>query len=423
MESYISYFYPNKWLFGISKENAYDFEWTGVEAELSPYTMNNGDKLFKYVKDGKMYVFLYDFTTATLKASTSFVLADMEQEPSSDEYMDGDGGGQQVFISDNPVYMDENAVLFQLTNFGGQRFWLKWNLALDEADANHMTVKEHEMGTLSSVDISKLNNPLYTPGKLSDALKPLRAKADQLEQKYGVEIYIGEECANILGGYTVAPLTDYQKVEASLEMLDEEMQKYPQHFFEQFEYSWIEGLDIYLASTLKGIEEDVLNYAGGFKTVYNSNIVLVLDCNDFGVESIFHHELCHAIEEKIRDASYSQENPMFHDDIWNSFNPYADMYTYTYAEYGFSKYQKFAYENNLYSGNIKGTYFVDGYAMTYPSEDRARLFESIMSDELYQIDFSETPNLMKKINYYAKCIRSVFDTTGWENVPWEAYLK
>ena len=44
------------------------------------------------------------------------------------------------------------------------------------------------MGTLSSVDISKLTNPLYTPGKLRDSLKPLRMEADKLEEKYGVEI-------------------------------------------------------------------------------------------------------------------------------------------------------------------------------------------------------------------------------------------
>ena len=108
---------------------------------------------------------------------------------------------------------------------------------------------------------------------------------------------------------------------------------------------------------------------------------------------------------------------MFHDDKWNSFNPSADMYTYTYADYGFSKYQKYTYDRD-----VDGAYFVDGYAMTYPSEDRARLFESVMSDELFDIDFEDAPKLREKLNFYAKCIRQVFDTTGWEDIPWEAYL-
>jgi len=418
MEIYIGKFYPTKWLVGSSQSKAFDFEWKGADADVSPYTLNNGDKLFKYAKDGKMYLFLFDYKTGTLKGSTSFDVSELEAFDNSNEFSDGEVSGVKAYICDNPTYIGADAVLLTMGNYANERFFIKWNLEQDEDDVKNMIVTEHKMGTLPSVDISKLNNPLYTPGKLRDSLKPLRTEADKLEEKYGVEIYIGEECSNILGGYTVAPLTEYGAVEYALEILDEEMEKYPDNFFEQFDYSWIEGLDIYLASTLKGINEDVLNYAGGFKTIKDSRIVLVLDCNDLAVESIFHHELCHAIEEKIVDASYSQENPMFHDDKWNSFNPYADMYTYTYAEYGFSKYQKYAYDRD-----VDGSYFVDGYAMTYPSEDRARLFESVMSDELFQIDFEEAPNLREKINFYAKCIRQVFDTTGWDDVPWEEYME
>lgn len=422
MEVYMGDFYPTKWLVGTSQDKAYDFEWRGAAADVSPYTMNNGDKLFKYAMDDMIYMFLYDSVTGKLKGSTAFDVIELEDKGYANEFTDGETSGVQVYISDNPVYIDENTVFVPLGNFANEQFFVKWNLALDEDDAQNMVVIEHKMGTLSSVDISKLNNPLYTPGKLSDSLRPLRVEADKLEEKYGVEIYIGEECSNILGGYTVAPLTDYNRVEDALKMLDKEMEKYPDDFFEQFEYSWVEGLDIYLAGTLKGIQDDVLNYAGGFKTIYGSKIALIMDCNDLGVESIFHHELCHAIEEKIVDASYSQENPLFQADKWNSLNPFADMYTYTYAEYGFSKYKEFTYERGLYEGDVEGSCFVDGYAMTYPSEDRARLFESVMSDELYQIDFLEAPNLMEKINYYAKCIREVFDTKGWEDVLWEEYL-
>jgi len=46
-----------------------------------------------------------------------------------------------------------------------------------------------------------------------------------------------------------------------------------------------------------------------------------------------------------------------------------------------------------------------------------------MGNKDKSIDFNTTPNLKKKLNYYAKCIRATFDTTGWENVPWEAYME
>ena len=74
-----------------------------------------------------------------------------------------------------------------------------------------------------------------------------------------------------------------------------------------------------------------------------------------------------------------------------------------------------------YNGDVSKTCFVDGYAMTYPSEDRARIFESVMYG-YYEADFDVAPMLREKLNYYAQCIRAVFDTTGWVDVRWEAYM-
>ena len=83
---------------------------------------------------------------------------------------------------------------------------------------------------------------------MSDSLKPLRQKADALEAKYGIEIYIGEECATTIGGYNISPLLKSAKVEEALEMLDRELAKYPENFFKQFTYSWIKGFEIVLKS-------------------------------------------------------------------------------------------------------------------------------------------------------------------------------
>ena len=77
MEIYMGKFYPTKWLVGSSQNKAFDFEWKGADADVSPYTMSNGDKLFKYAKDGKMYLFLFDYKTGTLKGSTSFVVSEL----------------------------------------------------------------------------------------------------------------------------------------------------------------------------------------------------------------------------------------------------------------------------------------------------------------------------------------------------------
>ena len=73
-------------------------------------------------------------------------------------------------------------------------------------------------------------------------------------------------------------------------------------------------------------------------------------------------------------------------------------------------------------GDLSNTYFVDTYGAINEDEDRARLFESVMSDANYDIDFDAAPHLKEKLNFYVECIRAVFDTTGWKDVPWEVYM-
>ncbi|MBE5922791.1 MAG: hypothetical protein E7269_08565 [Lachnospiraceae bacterium] len=422
----------NEWLAGVSQDVAFAYEWDVDNYSLSLLPMRNRNLLFTYGMDDTLYLYLYEYETGQLLGEMSLDTSKMKAQEEVYEEYDGEmSWGTQVFLYGTPVLRDADTMLLQLANYAGDVYFMEWDFTVDgqqNVTSGHVgkpTVAAHKMGTLPTVDITNLENPLYQPDELSAELLPLRAEADAMEEKYGVEIYIGEECANILGGYAVEPLTDYAMVEGALTTLDAEMSKYPDNFFEQFEYSWVEGLDIYLAASLTGIEEDVLDTAGGFKTVNNYRLLLVMDCQDtWGMPSTFHHELCHAIEEKIVDASYYVDDPLFSETAWDAFNPYEDIYTYTYADWGYEKYYDLAYDSVYYSdGDVCETYFVDTYAMTYPTEDRARLFESVMSDNLYDIDFDAAPHLKEKLNYYAQCIRQTFDTTGWEDVPWEAYLE
>ena len=67
-------------------------------------------------------------------------------------------------------------------------------------------------------------------------------------------------------------------------------------------------------------------------------------------------------------------------------------------------------------------YFVDTYARTYPTEDRARTFEYAMAG--WDWVFTEQEPLREKLAYYAACIRDAFDTAGWPDVTtWEQPLQ
>ena len=139
----------------------------------------------------------------------------------------------------------------------------------------------------------------------------------------------------------------------------------------------------------------------------------------WNVETTFNHELSHSIEDKIYDTYGMNDDYCLDDDKWNELNPSASnkdsVYTYNYNKLGYEDCFKYSAD---YSGTNKETYFVDSYSMTYPTEDRAKLFEEIMTNA-YGIDIDKAPHLKEKMKYYATCIRTAFDTTGWNDVCWE----
>ena len=68
------------------------------------------------------------------------------------------------------------------------------------------------------------------------------------------------------------------------------------------------------------------------------------------------------------------------------------------------------------------TCFVDSYSTIKPTEDRARVLEYGMS-QYGSWTFEDAPVLLAKLDYYCRCIRDAFDTTGWpDQVLWEQYL-
>ena len=68
------------------------------------------------------------------------------------------------------------------------------------------------------------------------------------------------------------------------------------------------------------------------------------------------------------------------------------------------------------------TSFVDSYSTIKPTEDRARVLEYAMAEFGYYT-FEDADILLKKLDYYCRCIRDAFDTAGWEEpLPWEQYL-
>ena len=89
--------------------------------------------------------------------------------------------------------------------------------------------------------------------------------------------------------------------------------------------------------------------------------------------------------------------------------------------------QEFEYGtiHNNYSYNItfnEDSYFVNNYAQTDASEDRASTFEYMMSDNKASC-LNTNKTIWKKANIISKTIETVFKTVKQENTEtWERYL-
>lgn len=407
-----------KWMIPGDKDNQWEYKSKDDIITFSHIMLDNGDVMFTTVKEDVVIMEVYDSKQGKLIDSIQIKV------PSSEiNFEDYDGEiPSRLSVMDAPEYIDEDTLLVIINNVDMETRFYIWNLN-EEYETQNIDVRKIEKGTYPSVEIVPTDITFHTSGELNSELLPLRERADEMEEKYGVDIYIGEECGGYAGGYSAAPYVGYENVEYALDKLEYALDKYPKGFFVQFNDEYNKGLHVYLAGELRGVADDVLDLAGGFKDTENSKIILYINC-DFAdmVESTFHHELSHAIDEKVINADLERDNPLLSDDEWEKFNPKSDMYTMTYDEYGFDDNYKYVYDIGMYD-SLSDVYFIDSYAMTYPTEDRARLFEAIMGEAYTYIEFEKSPQLQEKITYYSECIRQTFDTTGWGDVHWERYNK
>lgn len=399
------------------------------ELDATYYVSSSGETIYSYMRTGQedmsisvlsdgyvlFYHFYFDETETRMYVE---LYASGQKEPLGSSTFAVQNG--DMWFSDTPFVMEEEGLLIlPMTDMSGDIYFYCLEYGTSEKASQEMQVKETDAWADAVTQIEYKGNPAaFIPQECPEELTELREKADALEERFGVDIYISDECSNIFGGYAIASLSDYEVVNEALNILEYELGKYPEGFFEQFKTSWIEGIDIYLAGQLMGINGDMLEYAGGFETDYNGSYAVVIDSTSPGnVSYTFHHELSHAIDSQL--IALSDEQQVYLDEAyWDSLNPSVDVYgtsyTYNYAQFGRPEMASFTY----FYGMPEDAYFIDDYSMTFPTEDRARLFEYIMADDSW-IDWENAPHLREKLNYYASCIRSAFDTTGWDGVLWE----
>lgn len=224
-----------------------------------------------------------------------------------------------------------------------------------------------------------------------------RGTADFMQEHYGITILIGPECSDMtIDSFTIgdkpkgrtplfngAGLFNYSE---EIKIIDDAFSFYPPGFFSHF--TWADaprGLRILLVNQ---IETAWNQHLAGVTTVEDRYCNIFLGVGAFN-ESNIHHELWHAMEEKI----LAEQPDAF--DSWHQLNPEGFAYGEEYAE-----------QDLWEDAAPKDDWFARGYSTVNEQEDRATVIEEVFRHN--EGWWQEHPFLQRKLYFMLEAAKPVF---------------
>ena len=244
----------------------------------------------------------------------------------------------------------------------------------------------------------------------------LRGIADELEEQYGITIFVSEECipyrdCNLFDMKLTSEgrtrEEEQEKIDFALEALSSALSLFPEGIFRQFRTeTGLGGLRIYLSGALFANGIDAAGLTDGHGVCCN----VVLSVNYSTVRAKAIHELWHALEYfcHVHDLLPDTES-------WAELNP-------PEFEYG-KDYSGFDGDDGRYTypteTDPEEIWFVTKYAKINANEDRARILEKLLTDESAASLILQSPHIRAKLDRMSEFVRAAFDDTGWGDLPWE----
>lgn len=249
-------------------------------------------------------------------------------------------------------------------------------------------------------------------------IQALKDRAQVLGEKYGINIYLADECKREFPGYHAEPVYQTRLIKESLTVLEKALSSYPDDFFRQLIIPETGKLGIYIAGNFSTVGNDNPDHANGVYFHEEGSQYLVLNASNFSsLESTIYHEISHAIDLYAKFTAPLKSLYDYEDDIFNQLNPAGFSYDYSYRRNEDKK--DLAFTAASQSDNV---YFIDYYSKSFPSEDRARIMENAMHPQ--GIDYFQYPALRRKLEYMSRFLREIFDTGKWETeTVWEDAIK
>lgn len=227
--------------------------------------------------------------------------------------------------------------------------------------------------------------------------KIVRNKIDEIKAKYNVNIKIKGETNIKYPDFYAEEIKDNYTILSAINHIENVLSKFNKEFFDTFYDLDYNGLNIYLTGTLSPSDyETQISNPAAFSLVFNNEYMIVLDIEQYNLEEL----TCHELEHNLENNSNRHNQILF--EKWDELNPDNFYYSFSYTDESKANY-------TLSEENKENVYFIDKYAHTYPTEDRARVFESICAPNDV-INLKDYPNLNTKAEYIKEEIMRLFPT-------------
>lgn len=259
----------------------------------------------------------------------------------------------------------------------------------------------------------------------------IRREIDRIYEETGVSVYVGNEAVRYLYGYAVQVVTDPAKQLEALRSLTAFFDNCPPGYIRELT-EWSSTIDVCLTGKIipEPGNRDSISDATAFVTPMDGYQIMVLDILQGGLTQTVAHEFLHIAENamwNMHDSWWQNDGRTDADtDVfcyWIDLNPPDFEYHFVYTDE--SGVTLGSDDPRVWNGddsvNIDSIYFVDGYSTTYPTEDRARIFEYLATcapEELPESFRSDA--VRKKAGYLCACLRRAFRSLAdAEDVFWE----
>ena len=304
------------------------------------------------------------------------------------------------------VCLPESVTPWQYVESGSGKFLY----FLSNADAESQIIGRWNLEMSAAEDENTYTDTWYTRENPNiQGIDQCAVRAAALSEQYGLEIHVYEDaCAVQPSDYRMDACWQVPLMEQQLEQLESMLAALPENFL-PLTMEKLEGkLHISLVASIRGSQESgSLDSAEGLQFwVDNDAYVAFIPGERF--EATFYHELYHVMESRILSCSSALYR-------WDELNPKGFEYDYDYIE-------NQNRDGSQYTDDNTTRAFIDNYSMSFPKEDRARIFEYACQEGNEEYFLSAT--MQKKLRTICQGIREAYGLKKSEEVlPWEQYLE